>query len=108
MDRHNDGHQSAVVEALVFSKFLKHCGGSLLTAIQTHYRAQFNLNEKQKEEFKSIEKKAAEEIAAAKERFLKEVERIRQDTKKEINEKTKSMLFWSLSKNSSLSDLKTK
>lgn len=78
-------HQSVLVESLVFSKILKHRGGSWLAAIQTYYRDQFNLSDKQKEEFKTIEKKVGEEIAEAKEKFLKEVEQIKLDAKKDIN-----------------------
>lgn len=79
-------HQSDVLNSLVFSQFVNRRGGSMLRAIETYYTHEFGLTNEQKKEMEQIEKQAAEKVAAAKERFKKELEKIANETNNDVRQ----------------------
>ncbi|MDA7910415.1 hypothetical protein N9Z53_02005 [Mariniblastus sp.] len=77
-------HQSDLLHSLVFAQFVKHRGGSILRAIETYYTREFGLTSEQKREMAQIDKQAAKKVAAAKERFRKELEKIANETNEDV------------------------
>lgn len=77
-------HQSQALKAMVFAEFVRGNGGSMLRAISKYYSREFDLKDAQKKKLIVIEKRAANQVAEAKKRFKKELEKIAKKTNEDV------------------------